>query len=313
MSLYVRGVVALVGIISAAGGGVKIVPPDPPVVGQVRHAFLCSDNRRGMVSKFSAEGKLVWQVPAPGARDIWALPNKNILFSYYSRTECGVKEVTPDKKVVFQYKLPVRCEVHACQRLPNGNTMIGACGPCRLIEVNPAGKVVKEVRLKSDHKSAHLHLRLARQLKNGNYLVCHVGDHVVREYDPKGKVIAEFRAGQCCAAIRLDNGNTLISGGSKCTVTEVDPKGKVVWQITKEDFPQLGVDWISGLQRLPNGNTVVCNWLGHGKLGKGVPIFEVTRDKKIVWMFTDSKTTKAVSCVQLLDVEGDATKGEILR
>ena len=117
----------------------------------------------------------------------------------------------------------------------------------------------------------------------------------------------------CRAAVRLANGHTLVSGGDVCSVTEFDKGGKIVWRITKDDFPEVRMAWISGMHRLPNGNTVICNWLGHGKLGQGVPLVEVTRDKKIVWMFTDSKNTKAVTGVQVLDVGGDVTKGEVYR
>ena len=46
---------------------------------------------------------------------------------------------------------------------------------------------------------------------------------------------------------------------------------------------------------------------------KGAVSFEVTRDKKVVRQYTDHKTVRAVLGVQLLDVKGDAIKGEILR
>jgi hypothetical protein len=69
---------------------------------------------------------------------------------------------------------------------------------------------------------------------------------------------------------------------------------------------------MTGLQRLPNGNTVMSNWLGHGQLGKGPHLIEVTPEKKVVWTFSEHKSMKSVSSVQLLDVPGDAVKGEIL-
>jgi hypothetical protein len=55
----------------------------------------------------------------------------------------------------------------------------------------------------------------------------------------------------------------------------------------------------------------MSNWLGHGKLGTAPHLIEVTRDKKVVWTFADHQTMKTISSVQLLDVPGDATKGEI--
>ena len=305
---------AALGAAPAEGGKAGVIPPDPLVVGKVRHALLLADNRQGLVLRVSAEGTIVWSCPAPNVHDAWLLAAGNVLFCYSSRTACGVKVVTPDKKEVFHYQLPQRVEIHACQPLAGGNVMIGATAPARVIEIDRKGQVVKTVPLISKSKSPHLHLRQVRQLANGNYLVCHVGDRVVREYDAKGKLLREITGvGQCKAAVRLPGGNTLVSGGGDCVVTEVDAAGKIVWQITKKDIPQIRADWLSGLCRLPNGNTVITNWLGHGKLGQGVPLFEITRDKRIVWMFTDSRNTKAITGVQVLAEDGQLLKGPVLR
>ena len=39
--------------------------------------------------------------------------------------------------------------------------------------------------------------------------------------------------------------------------------------------------------------------------------FEITRDKKVVWEFADHKQFKVVNQIQLLDVPGDVTQGEV--
>ncbi len=72
------------------------------------------------------------------------------------------------------------------------------------------------------------------------------------------------------------------------------------------------VKFMTGLQRLPNGNTVMTNWLGHGEFGKAPHVIEVTPDKKVVWTFADHETMKTISSIQLLDIPGYATKGEIV-
>ena len=68
---------------------------------------------------------------------------------------------------------------------------------------------------------------------------------------------------------------------------------------------------MTGLQRLPNGNTVMSNWQGHGQFGSGPHVIEVTPKKQVVWTFADHKTMKTVSSLQVLEVPGDATKGEV--
>lgn len=45
--------------------------------------------------------------------------------------------------------------------------------------------------------------------------------------------------------------------------------------------------------------------------GLDVHMVEVTPGKKVVWSFADHKTMKTISSVQLLDVSGDVTRGEI--
>ena len=99
--------------------------------------------------------------------------------------------------------------------------------------------------------------------------------------------------------------------GKQAMVFEVDKSGKTVWQVTSNELPGISLKFMTGLQRLPNGNTVMTNWLGHGHFGKAPHVIEVTPDKKVVWTFADHKTMKTISSIQLLDVPGDVTKGEI--
>ncbi|MCX7046619.1 MAG: aryl-sulfate sulfotransferase [Candidatus Sumerlaeota bacterium] len=274
------------------------------------HRFACTDYTQGKVFIVSAEGKVEWDYPAQSCNDLWVLPNGNLLFN----TGHGVKEVTREKKVVFEYTS--KSEIYACQRLANGNTFIGECNAGRLLEVDPSGKIVKEVRLLPEGKDGgHPYIRNARRLDNGNYLVAHYDAQMVKEYDPDGKVVMEIPApGGPHSVARLPNGNTLIACGDKtknAQVIEVDKSGKTVWEVTSKDQPDMNLKFMAGFQRLPNGNTVMSNWLGHGNLGKGPHLIEVTPDKKVVWAFFDHKTMKTISSIQMLDVPGDVTKGEV--
>jgi hypothetical protein len=158
-------------------------------------------------------------------------------------------------------------------------------------------------------------MRNARKLENGNYLVAHYGLNVVREYDPDGNVVREIKSkGGPHSVIRLLNGNTLIAcadheGGPR--VFEVNLAGEVVWEVTNADFPDTVLYFMTGLQRLPNGNTVMTNWLGHNNFGKAPHIIEVTPDKKVVWTFSDHKNMETISSIQVRDISGDVTKGQI--
>lgn len=274
------------------------------------HRFACTDYSQGKVFIVGADGKVEWDYPASNCNDLWVLTNGNLLFN----TGHGVREVTREKKVVFDYQS--KSEIYACQRLANGNTFIGECNAGRLLEVAPDGKIVKEIRLLPEGKDGgHLYMRNARQLANGNYLVAHYGDQVVREYDSQGKAIRDIPAvGGPHSAVRLPNGNTLIACGDRTgghRVFEVDAAGKTVWEAKDGDLPGISLHFMAGVQRLPNGNTIMSNWLGHGKFGQAPHLVEVTPANKVVWTFADHKTMKTISSLQVLDTPADPVKGEI--
>ena len=276
------------------------------------HRFACADYTQGKVFVVDAAGRVEWSYDAPHANDIWVLPDGNLLFN----TGHGVKEVKRDRTVVFSYESS--SEIYACQRLPNGNTFIGECNAGRLLEVNPAGRIVGQVRLLPEGQDGgSAYMRNARRLANGNYLVAHYGLQVVREYDPAGKVVWQVAApGGPHSVVRLANGNTLIASadrdGAPARVFEVTPDGRTVWEVRGDELPGISLKFMAGLHRLPNGNTVMSNWLGHGQFGKAPQLIEVTRDKRVVWTFADPETMKTISSVQLLDVAGDAIAGTIL-
>jgi catechol 2,3-dioxygenase-like lactoylglutathione lyase family enzyme len=275
------------------------------------HRFACADYTQGRVFVVDGAGKVEWSYDAPNANDIWVLPNGNLLFN----TGHGVKEVTRDSKVVFAYQSS--SEVYACQRLPNGNTFIGESNAGRLLEVDPGGRIVHQVRLLPEGKDGgSAYMRNARRLANGHYLVAHYGDQVVREYDADGKVVWQVAVpGGPHSAVRLPDGNTLIASadrdGAAPRVFEVTPDGRTVWEVGGEELPGISLKFMAGLHRLPNGNTVMSNWQGHGLPGTGPQLIEVTRDKRVVWTFADRATMRTISSVQILDVAGDAIAGTV--
>jgi len=289
---------------------ISIGQPVLQSIDTIQHSFICTDYTQGKVFVFSKDGNIEWEYPAKDCNDVWALPNGNYLFN----TGTGVKEVTKDKKIVFEYQS--QSEIYACQRLSNGNTFIVENNTGRILEISPQNKIVKEVRLLPEGKDGgHIYIRNSRKLENGNYLVTFLGDKVVREYNKKGKIVMEIPAPSGAhSAIRLKNGNTLISTGDldgEPCVFEVDKTGKTVWSVNDKDLNGIGLRFMTGMQRLPNGNTIITNWLGHDQSSKAPHIMEITPDKKIVWSFADHKNLITVSSVQLLDVPGDVTKGQI--
>jgi hypothetical protein len=275
------------------------------------HRFLCCDAVANKVCVVSEDGKVEWEYAARHPQDCWKLPNGNYLFCFST----GALELKPDKTPVWEYKAPEKTEVHACQPLENGNVMIMECGSSRIIEVDRSGKIAKEIKLQTlPTISVHDQFRGTRKIKNGHYLVCFKGEHKVVEVDGAGASVREVPVpGDPHEVLLKENGNWLISCGDGHRVVEVDPSGKTVWELTENEVPENPLRLMAGMQRLPNGNTVFCNYLGHGHLGKQPMIFELTPEKKVAWQFADHTNFKSINQVQLLDASGDATRGEIKR
>src|SRR5947208_7533567 len=141
---------------------------DPPA-----YRVLAQDN--GHVAIVAPGGKVEWEVECKyNSHDLHVLPNGNFLLHTGPAT---VTEMTPEKKVVWQYTSKPkegytgRIEVHAFQRLADGNTMIAESGNKRIIEVDKDGKIVKEVPLTENKPDTHRDTSLVRKLASGNYLV----------------------------------------------------------------------------------------------------------------------------------------------
>jgi len=235
----------------------------------------------GRVLQISPKGDVVWENKAGNVHDVWQLPNGNVMFA-----DGNITEVTRDHKVVFEYKPEIQKGggAYACQRLPNGNTVVGENASGRVVEVDKDGKVVFSFMTRFDSKNDHHHMRMVRKLDNGNYLVCHSGDNLVREYKPDGSTAWEKKTKALAfAAVRLPSGNTLVSTLNQ--VTEYDKDGNEVWEFKNTDIPGVTIRNITGIQVLPNGNLVMGCYSAYDKDGQGTGMFEITRDKKLVWRY----------------------------
>jgi hypothetical protein len=250
--------------------------------------------------ELDVNGKIVWTFkPRSLAVIFQLLPNGNVVYGYGGKPT-GVVEVNRKGETVWNYvsKCP---QVIGCERLPDGNTLVAEQGPCQAVEVDPHGQVVRTTKLLTKLKEYHLQVRNVHKLANGNLLASHEGEGAVREYDIDGNVVWEHKGMEnTFDALRLDNGNTLIAGGTQKRVVEVSPDGEVVWEFKADDAPLLNLTWVGSLQVLSNGNYLVGNFL-RGQEGKGAHAFEVTREKEVVWTFTDHKQFRAITTIRAVD------------
>jgi outer membrane protein assembly factor BamB len=259
----------------------------------ITHAFIAHSPEQGKDYRVAANGDIVGEyTTGPKGEDSWLLPNGRLLASYGT----GVREIdTTTGAITWEYKAGPDVEVHSCQPLPDNRVLICECGSKRLIEVNRDLTIAHEIKLVSTQQTHH-QFRLARKTDAGTYLVAYGSDAVVRELDADGNTLQTFvlppiRNRGVNGAFRLANGNTLITGGYGMEVYEFDSTAHIVWTLKASDLPaNFKLHYLGTAQRLPNGNTVVSNFMG-------LPdVFEVTPDKRAVWQYHNAKIGPVSAC-----------------
>jgi hypothetical protein len=255
----------------------------------IRHAVLIAGGFTGIIDE---DGREVWKT-RDGAKDATRMANGHILITYPDQ----VVEFNPAKELVWKFnKAESDAELVSAWRLENGETMIVVLGDKpRLIEVDSEGNTSRTIPIDPEQTTnSHMQTRMARPLSNGNYLAPHLFGYSVREYTPDGTVVADFQTDTehfggpdaknwPFTAIRTEQGTTVVGCTYGNRVVEFDADGKIVWELTNDDVGGIIKD-ACGVQRLPNGNTVVTSY--GQREPDAVKLFEVTPDKKVVWTFT---------------------------
>ena len=175
-----------------------------------------------------------------------------------------------------------------------------------LHEVTPDGKVVWEwsavdhlldldfhTLCPLEHRGDWTHMNSVEELPDGNILTCFRNIDTICIIDKAtGNVKWQWGRGEVSHPhypTLLDNGNILLfdNGAHRqndslitySRVLEVNPAtNKIEWEYRADPPQSFYAALISGAQRLPNGNTLICE----GPRGR---VFEVTRDGEIVWEY----------------------------
>ena len=259
------------------------------------------------------DGKIVWKHSIPlhtesGGNqefdDVTMLSNGNIVYACMS----GAGIITPDKKIVWEFKCPPGSETHSCQPIGQDSVLMVLNGnPPRVLIINTAtGKTLREIMVSTASTNPHGQFRHVRMTGNGTIMVGLFAEKKVVELTLDGKEVWSVSASSPWSAVRLHNGNTLISGDGEGYTREVNMKGETVWEFTRADA-HFTIGNTQTANRLANGNTVICNWIaGNPKTEEWpgtVQVFEVTPDKKVVWELSSWENPDLGPCtyVQLLD------------
>ena len=263
------------------------------------------------------DGQVVWSYTNPKKgelSDCTRLSNGNIVFS----RQFGASEITPDKKIVWNYDAPPGTEIHTAYPMGKNSVLIMQNGsPAKLIVLRKRDNhVEREFILPTAAASTHGQFRHIRPTKAGTFLVAHMDLGKVVEYSSKGKALWSVDAPSAWAAVRLKNGDTLISGNAQGYVREVNKSGQTVWEVTRNELPAFPLYTVQEVSRLSNGNTLINNWTANlppEKCSSTIQLLEITPDKKVVWALSDWTTLGPASSTQLLDEPGIPEKGDLYR
>lgn len=291
-----------------------------PGNGLAQHPFLYAgewDVRKRLQSMFLVRGgKVVWHYSIPlhnaagGIQefdDATLLSDGNIIFSCMS----GAGEISPEKDIVWQYTAPPGTEIHSIQSIGKDRVLLMRNGnPAQAMIFNTfSNKLEKIIPIPTTVTGTHGQFRHIRMTPAGTILVGHMSEGKVVEYDLDGHVVWSAKADHAWEAIRLKNGDTLVTGDGARFVRELNPKGETVWELTQADV-NFKLGNLQTANRLANGNTVICSWIAGNNNTKQWPgtvqVFEVTRDKKIVWALSswDNPDLGPATSIQLLDEPG---------
>jgi hypothetical protein len=304
-------------------------PASPAVLpgnGALAHPFLYAgewDTRKPNAQSIFIvkEGKIVWQytINIKADRggnqefdDATLLADGNIIYS----SMAGAGMVSPDKKIVWEYKAPVGSEVHSVQSIGKDRVLLMRNGtganPAQAMIFNTAANTLeKTVPIPTTSTSVHGQFRHIRMTATNTLLVPHMSESKVVEYDLDGKVLKTIPVPAPWSAVPLKNGNILIAS-NRNFVREVNPQGATVWEFTQADAPAYKLLNTQTAYRLANGNTVISNWCAgkndYTEWPNTVQFIEVTPDKKVVWALREWKDPLDLgpsTSIQFLDEPGD--------
>ena len=234
-------------------------------------------------------GRVVWSYHDPEGKgeisDAVRLSDGNVLLAH----QFAVKLIAPDKRLIWNYDAPGGTEIHTAQPVGKDHVVFVQNGDPALVKVVhlASNRTIKEFSIPvKNPKGVHGQFRHARLTASGTLMVAHMDLGKVSEYDAVGKELWSFPAPNVWGVTPLKNGNSLVVDRSG--VREVNRQAETTWAFTREDaadykLPNLQLAW-----RLPNGNTLINNWVNEwsGPVDRSnAPVqgLELTHDKKVVW------------------------------
>ncbi|MCK5803902.1 MAG: hypothetical protein KAI66_13775, partial [Lentisphaeria bacterium] len=264
----------------------------------IRHRFVCIDNKRNKlhyIDQFEPGKSWSRDIPA-GSRDLQVLPGRRLLVSHGD----GAAQYDLPTGRPLAWRVGGLKGINTARKLRNGQFLLGA-NTAKGIEFHLYGTASRP-RGSWVEKGTE-NIRLVRELRNGNLVHVSSKPRRIVEATRKGEIVRSILLkDKGYSVLELPSGNLLGGTGNGCEVIERTWKGEIVFRVGgKDKHPNLGLDFFSGFDLLPNGNIVSTNWLGHGKHGTGPHLVEFDRQNRLVWKWEDHKLAAQITNVLMLD------------
>lgn len=228
--------------------------------------------------------KLIWDFTLPGGAEcnsVTYTKGGHIAFSFSK----GASVINQEGNILLEVLAKPGEEIQSISEI-KGGFLIGICGnPSRILEVSKYGDIKKDIKYETGVEQAHGQHRQITKAKNGNYLVPVLGKSKVMEINDKGETVREVAVpGVLFSITELPSGNWLIPCGDSGYFVEVNPAtGETVKKVDSSMVEGVKFGFVAQTVRLKNGNTYVCNWLGHGGEKSQPILIELNPENKVVW------------------------------
>ncbi|HKY35797.1 MAG TPA: hypothetical protein VJN18_07660 [Polyangiaceae bacterium] len=300
------------GAVSESGsGGQPGEPGCPKPAGEICHEFFVSDNARNQLSYINElDPTKSWATLV----DDFTVNSPRQLELVDNATSSNGKAILVSVRAGYQeYDLLTGARlvnvvvagttgVRGAVRLPNGNTLL-LVSDDKLRVVDETGLTVgPECTLPGAGSGSPS--RIARDETTGQILFRRGLDLILVTETCQQQWTDKLPAGSNASAVLLRaGGGVWVSTGADATVLEYDQAGQIVSQVGGKDVhPDVGLDFFTDFTRLPSGNIVVVNWLGHlPSPNDDTPhVVEFTPSNKLVWRWGDQTLARQIVDVLVL-------------
>lgn len=214
----------------------KLIKPNSVEITENKTVLISDQNEVIEVDIKTNDKTLVYECLSKSAT---RLGNGNTLITDQKNSK--VIEVTPDKKIIWEYHEKDRkLSAYHAMRLDNGNTLITSCVGHYVKEIDKNNKILWSFGepTKSGSDSKHLsYPEHACRLKNGNTLISDTKNSRILEISNSGKVVLNYSGSESqkilgpCYTSRLKDNHIFIIHSSYRQIQEVNDQETIVWRL----------------------------------------------------------------------------------